>query len=60
MHGERAEKNGHEKILTRKPCPNVRALVVDSKFAKKNFWHKMRRVFAKEITKEISEKMTSP
>ncbi len=54
MHGKRAEKKGHEKLLTKKPYPNVRVLVVDSKFAKKNFWHKMRRVFTREIREEIT------
>lgn len=53
MNGERAEKMGHEKSFSKKPCPVQRFLGMDGKFAKRNFWHRMRRFFSREIKGEI-------
>jgi len=55
MNGERAEKKGHEKTLSRKPCPVQKFLGLDRHFAKKNFWHRLRRRFSRELEREVED-----
>ena len=57
MNGERAERKGHEKTLSRKPCPVQRFLGMDRHFAKRNFWHRLRRRFSRELDREVEDVM---
>ncbi len=55
MNGKRAEIKGHEKCFSRKPCPIQKFLGMDGHFAKKTFWHKMRRLLSLELKKQTEE-----
>lgn len=55
MNGKRAEIKGHEKSFSKKPCPVQSFLGMDSRFAKKYFWHKMRHSLSQELNKQVEE-----
>lgn len=55
MNGKRAEIKGHEKCFSKKPCPIQRFLGMDGHFAKKYFWHRMRRFLSLELKSQAEE-----
>lgn len=55
MNGKRAEIKGHEKCFSKKPCPIQRSLGMDGHFAKRCFWHRMRRDLSNDLKERVNE-----